>query len=292
MHMSMKTQLKSEELSLVSLGCRTCSEVRRDRLEQLSLVTVIITNSYCRLEPRDPLVSERETPGRQYSLGYRILLGKGGGEQREKEAQCGLMGRERAKEWEREDEKERKQAVFYLLKGQAQHMCTETTQQAKVLPAYWACTCRGDTLCLVSKGQARYARMPTVTIDPDCHGTYLGAESLGIGWELSREETREKRNREKSVKVEKGQSQQISRSKLPSISFKIKRKYVYDCLACMCMDIWLPYACSTCRSQKRILDLLDPSDCELQCEFWELNLGGLPEQQVLLTMKPSLHLTL
>lgn len=105
MHMSMKTQLKSEELSLVSLGCRTCSEVRRDRLEQLSLVTVIILKtvgcSLGRLEPRDPLVSERETPGRQYSLGYRILLGKGGGEQREKEAQCGLMGRERERVRER-----------------------------------------------------------------------------------------------------------------------------------------------------------------------------------------------
>lgn len=40
LQMSMRTHLKPEEFLSVSLGCRSCSEVRRYRQVQLSLVTV------------------------------------------------------------------------------------------------------------------------------------------------------------------------------------------------------------------------------------------------------------
>ena len=40
--------------------------------------------------------------------------------------------------------------------------------------------------------------------------------------------------------------------------------------------------------EKRVTDLIIDS-CELPCSDWEVNLGSLEEQPVLLTAKPSLQ---
>lgn len=48
------------------------------------------------------------------------------------------LGRRKEREKEEEEERESRQG-FCPLKGQVQCMCTETTLQARALPAYWAC---------------------------------------------------------------------------------------------------------------------------------------------------------
>lgn len=47
---------------------------------------------------------------------------------------------EREREREKRGKRERQQVGFCLLKEGVQHMYTEPTQQARVLPAYWTCT--------------------------------------------------------------------------------------------------------------------------------------------------------
>lgn len=57
------------------------------------------------------------------------------------------------------------------------------------------------------------------------------------------------------------------------------------CMSCA------PCACSTLRSQKRAPDSPETgiiNSCELSCGYWEVNLGLLEMQWLLLTAKPSL----
>lgn len=55
------------------------------------------------------------------------------------------------------------------------------------------------------------------------------------------------------------------------------------CMSCA------PCACSTLRSQKRAPDSRDWNySYELSCGYWEVNLGLLKMQWLLLTAKPSL----
>ena len=58
--------------------------------------------------------------------------------------------------------------------------------------------------------------------------------------------------------------------------------YVYGCFACM--HVCVPCAFSAHRSGKRASDTLGmkSEDCELSCGYWELNLGPLKNQPVLL----------
>lgn len=62
--------------------------------------------------------------------------------------------------------------------------------------------------------------------------------------------------------------------------------YVYGCFTCAYF-----YACSVCRSQKRVsyspkTGVTD--SCKQPCGSWELNVGPLEEQPMLLTAEPSL----
>lgn len=49
---------------------------------------------------------------------------------------------------EREREEEEEERESRRVKGGAQRMYTETSQQTRVLPAYWACTCAQDRCAL------------------------------------------------------------------------------------------------------------------------------------------------
>ena len=65
--------------------------------------------------------------------------------------------------------------------------------------------------------------------------------------------------------------------------------YVYGCFACM--HVCVPCAFSAHRSGKRASDTLGmkSDNCELSCGYWELNLGPLNNQPVLLVTEPSLQ---
>ena len=54
--------------------------------------------------------------------------------------------------------------------------------------------------------------------------------------------------------------------------------------------VFSPHACSACRVQRRVLDILDLElyiDGYEPCGYWKLNLGLLKEQEILLTMEPT-----
>jgi hypothetical protein len=64
---------------------------------------------------------------------------------------------------------------------------------------------------------------------------------------------------------------------------------MYECFACV--DVCVVYVSSAYGDQKRKLEAPETGvtcGCELPYGCWELNLGPLQEQPVLLTMEPSL----
>ena len=59
-----------------------------------------------------------------------------------------------------------------------------------------------------------------------------------------------------------------------------------------CMHVCAPYVCCACRGQKESAGSLGTGvtdGCEPPCACWELTLGSLEEQPVLLTTESSLQ---